>query len=290
MPNKNVSIVKKMNTFKAFLEERKNVFAEVLPRHLNPSKFLHLALSLARRNPKILQADIVTVASALMTCAELGLEPDVRGLVYLVPYYNKKMGTYDLQVIIGYKGFIDLARRSGQLSTIYAQIVYENDKFKLQYGTSPKIEHEPSPPDKRGEIKGVYAVSVMKDGSYQFDFMWKDEIEAIRKKAKTDNIWEEYWNEMAKKTVIRRLAKLLPLSPEFQKAVTIDEYAEVEDITGKDLYMDALPMDVVEELEEKEHAENVNERVKKTIKKTKGKAKELLEEMKELSKEGDSIG
>jgi recombination protein RecT len=170
-----------------------------------------------------------------MVCAELGLEPsNFLGQAYLVPFSNK--GVLEAQLIPGYRGYIALARRSGEVQTVSAQVVYEKDHFVLQYGLEDKLEHVPyQPTDEeienqthpRGRVKGAYVVFRYKDNSYSFDYMSKADIDAIRKRSKAANNgpWVTDYGEMAKKTVIKRHAKLAPLSVEFQKASILEDLA-----------------------------------------------------------------
>ncbi|MBW1723713.1 MAG: recombinase RecT [Deltaproteobacteria bacterium] len=125
------------------------------------------------------------------------------------------------------RGFLDLARRSGQVITLYAHVVHENDEWDFEYGLEPTLHHKPTKDDP-GEMVGAYAVVRLKDGGYDFEWMWRREIDAIRRSSKAagDGPWVTHYEEMAKKTVIRRLAKRLPLSIEFQRAAVADEYAE----------------------------------------------------------------
>lgn len=210
-----------------------------LPKHMDADRLARIALTTCQRNPMLLECDPRSVIGAIVTSAQLGLEPDnILGSAYLIPFYNSRTQRMEAQLIPGYKGLIDLARRSGQIKSITAHIVYENEECELLYGTDDNaIKHKPLPPSERGEKKiGAYAVAYFKDGGYQFEWMWMEDIEKIRETSKNyrdkkgeviqSSVWVQHEDEMIKKTVIRRLCKYLPLSPELSKAVSLDEYAE----------------------------------------------------------------
>ena len=161
-----------------------------------------------------------------MVSAQLGLEPGTLGQCYLIPFENKKAGTVECQFQIGYKGLIELLRRSGQLSDIYSYTVYENDDFNIEYGLSRTLTHKPNF-DERGEIKGFYAVAILKDGAKAFEYMTKDEVthheEKYRKGSYKNDVWNKNFEEMAQKTVVKKLLKWLPVSVEFLEMAAKDE-------------------------------------------------------------------
>jgi len=179
----------------------------------------------------------------------MGLEPNtVLGHAYLVPFNTKRKDAQgnerwvnSVQVIIGYKGLIDLARRSGQIVSIAAHEVCENDHFELVYGLDEKLNHRPAM-EERGEVVGFYAVAKLKDGGHSFEFMSVHQVREIMSATQSKGKygpWKEHFIEMGRKTVIRRLAKYLPLSIEFQTAVVLDNQAEA----GKDQRLDAIDGD-----------------------------------------------
>ena len=187
--------------------------AEVLPKHMDMNRMSRIALTTIRTNPKLLECAVPSLMGAVMQAVQLGLEPGLLGHCYILPY--KREATF----IIGYKGMIDLARRSGHIQSIYAHAVHENDEFEYELGLHPKLEHKPSHGD-RGAFIGAYAVAHFKDGGYQMEFMPKSEIEKRRKRSATANSsyspWSSDYEEMAKKTVVRYMFKYLPISIEVQ--------------------------------------------------------------------------
>lgn len=221
------------------LEQKKGEIAKMLPKHLTADRLLKVAQIAATTTPALLKCRIPSLISAIGQCAQMGLEPNtVLGHAYLVPFKAKSGDDWvtNVQVIIGYKGLIDLARRSGQIVSIAAHEVCENDKFDLVYGLEEKLEHRPAT-SARGEIIGFYAVAKLVGGGHAFEFMSAEQVIAIRDasqgwqaavkfKKQSTHPWTTHYTEMGRKTVIRRLAKYLPLSIEFQSAVALDEMAD----------------------------------------------------------------
>jgi recombination protein RecT len=125
----------------------------------------------------------------------------------------------------GYRGLIDLCKRSGEVSSIYAHTVHEKDKFEIELGSTQKITHVPYTMGDRGEVVSVYAVAVLKDGAVQFDYMTKSDVDAIRRRSRAGQTgpWQSDFAEMAKKTVVRRLVKYLPISTDLERAVELED-------------------------------------------------------------------
>ncbi|MBX5476778.1 MAG: recombination protein RecT [Clostridia bacterium] len=211
-------------TIRSMLEQLRPELQRALPRHITPDRLVRVALTTIRANPRLMEASPASLMAAVMQCAQLGLEPGILGHVYLVPFRNGKTGQTEIQVVIGYKGMIELARRSGEIQTIYAHVVHERDQFEYEYGLEPKLIHRPAHGD-RGKPTHAYGVARFKDGGYQFLVMSFDEIEKHRQRSKSpdEGPWDTDWEEMAKKTVIRSMFKWLPVSVEAQRAAVIDE-------------------------------------------------------------------
>jgi recombination protein RecT len=207
-------------------EAFKNTLQTVLPKHLTPERVVKMALVAASRQPRLWECTKESILQSIMKSAELGLDcSGTLGRAYLVPYYNNKIGAYEAQFIPGYQGLIELARRSGSIARIESRVVYENDRFEVEYGLDQKLSHTPSMNGDRGLMKCVYAVAELTDGSRQIEIMTMDEVEGIRlrSKAKDSGPWKTDYAEMARKTVIRRIAKYLPLSTEMEKAFEADD-------------------------------------------------------------------
>jgi len=196
--------------------------AKALPKHLTPDRFIRVAVSALTRTPKLKECEPVSLFGAMLTLSQLGIEPDGRR-AHLIPFENRKRGVVECQLIIDYKGLAELAMRSGLLSYLHADVVRDADIFEENMGEI--IAHKIDRRKPRGEVYAAYAICKFKDGTAKAEVMSSDEIEAIRKRSKAGNSgpWITDWNEMAKKTVFRRLSKWLPLSPEFRDAVEADD-------------------------------------------------------------------
>lgn len=220
-----------VSALQEMLATNMKALTSVLPKHITPERMARVSISTVRRTPDLMKCAPATIFMGILEASTLGLELDSRGLAYLVPYWNSKTGTYDAQFQIGYKGLIALAHRSGKIKSIQAGVVGENDKFDYALGLNPRLEHIPNLKNK-GEIIAAYAIAIMKDGAVQFEVMSKNELDKIREKAqaksknKNSGPWAEWTEEMQKKTVIKRLCKFLPLSPEIQRAVSMDDQAD----------------------------------------------------------------
>lgn len=204
-------------------DQFKKQLALAVPKHLNADRMARIAATEVRKNKALMNTEPTSFLGSVMQAAQLGLEPgSALGQAYLVPYGNQ------CQLIIGYKGMIDLARRSGQVLSLNAYAVREGDDFSFQLGLKPDIHHVPSLEADRIKkpITYVYAVATLKGGGYQFEVMSRAEVEAVRAKAKSKNIWNTYFEEMAKKTVLRRLFKYLPVSIEALEITNADAKRE----------------------------------------------------------------
>ncbi|HUY47878.1 MAG TPA: recombination protein RecT [Streptosporangiaceae bacterium] len=234
-----------------FIEAMKGEMARALPRHLNPDRMARIALTEVRRTPLLARCTQASFGGALMTCAQLGLEPGVSGEAYLLPFRNTKKQCYEVQLIIGYQGMAKLFWQSPLARSLDAQAVYENDEFEYAYGLEPKLVHKPSLAADRGKAIAYYAVAKMAGGGSAFIVMSPGDIEKIRvrSRAKDDGPWATDYDAMARKTCLRQLFKLLPRSPELSQALAQDEAvrtdlsAEALDMVSE--YPDAVAGEVV---------------------------------------------
>lgn len=208
----------------------KKQMALALPKTLTAERMTRIVLTEIRKVPALAQCDLPSLMGAVMQAAQLGLEPgSALGHCYLLPFGNGKSrnGQPNAQLIIGYRGMLDLARRSGQIQSFSAFTVRQGDDFNYQLGLKPDIHHIPSDAADRDSqpVTHVYAVANLKDGGVQFEVMSRAAIEAVRlqSKAAKSGPWVTHWEEMAKKTVLRRLFKYLPISIEAARAIQVDE-------------------------------------------------------------------
>lgn len=232
-PSKNgskaLALARDTNTLRGLLERSKGSIAATLPRHLTPDRIIKVALVAVSRSPLLQKCTAESVLKCVMVAAQLGLDPSgVLGSAYMVPYWNKELGAYEAQLIPGYRGMIDLARRSGQIASIEARCVYQGEHFEYEQGLNPKLVHRPSVEADQSEesLRLVYAIARFKDPDEQpqVEVMTRAKIDAIRRRSKSGDKgpWVTDYEEMARKTVVKRMAKYLPLTVEFQNAVELD--------------------------------------------------------------------
>jgi len=219
--------------------------AMALPKHMTPEKMARVVITAITRTPKLLDCTPQSIMQAVIEASQLGLVPDgVLGHGYILPYKTTAV------FIPGYKGLLDLARRSGDISWVQARIVFENDKFSYTYGAEPTIHHIPARAEGKepGKFKAAYGVAKFTSGEVYFEVMHEDEIEDIRRRSRSANAgpWVTDYNEMARKTVIRRLCKFLPMNPEYQTLVARDEYAEAG-VLGQYIDIDPATGEVIEQ-------------------------------------------
>lgn len=199
-----------------------------LPSVITPERFTRMMLTAYQTTPKLKECSAPSVLASMLNAAQLGLEPNTPlGQAYLIPYWNSKTGCEEAQFQIGYKGLLSLAYRNPEIQSIQAHTVYENDKFEYSFGLNPTLTHVPALKN-RGEAICYYAIYNMANGGYGFEVMSKADIEEHKSKySKADNKgfspWSTNFDEMAKKTVIKKLLKYAPLSVELARAMAQDE-------------------------------------------------------------------
>jgi recombination protein RecT len=200
-------------------------FARALPKHLSAERFARVAITALSRTPKLAECTPASLMKCLLDLSAMGLEPDNRK-AHLIPYGK------EATLIIDYKGLIELIRRSGDVTSIRAETVCENDSFSW---TNGQVNHAIDWRKPRGGVQAVYAEAVMKSGEKQTAVMTHEEVEAIRKRSRAGNAgpWVSDWAEMAKKTAVRRLSKMLPLSSEVMQHVERDDdqFAGMRNVT-----------------------------------------------------------
>ena len=202
-----------------------------LPSVLTPERFTRMALSAVNNTPALAKCTPMSFIAALMNAAQLGLEPNTPlGQAYLIPYKNK--GVLECQFQLGYKGMIHLAYRTGEIQIIQAQVVREYDEFLYQYGLEPKLVHCPGEGE-RGDVTFIYGLFRTARGGYGFEVSNKADMDAFAarySKAFDSNFspWKTNYEEMAKKTVIKRALKYAPVSADFQRALSTDESIKTE--------------------------------------------------------------
>jgi recombination protein RecT len=185
--NKDTSTMKPKEKIAYLLDQKKGEIAKMLPKHLNAERLLKVAQIAATTTPALAECDVASLIGAIGQCAQMGLEPNtVLGHAYLIPFNTKRKDgngndrwVKSVQVVIGYKGLLDLARRSGQIESISAHEVCENDEFDLVYGLNEDLTHRPNWGN-RGDVIGFYAIAKMKGGGHAFEFMHVTDVLDIR--------------------------------------------------------------------------------------------------------------
>lgn len=206
--------------------------AATLPSGMSRERFQVVVLQALSRNPDLLECEASSVILAVLEAAQLGLEPTGSlSRAWLIPYKGKDSPRPKAQLMIGVRGYEDLARRSGEIADVWSRVVYEGDDFEVVYGTEDRITHVPKletiDPSK---ITHVYAIAKFRDGRVRFEVMTKADVDRIRARARASNFgpWVTDYAEMSRKTVGRRLIKTLPLTVEAIHAIERDEEREFD--------------------------------------------------------------
>lgn len=238
-------------TMQAYIKAMEPAIKKALPSVITPERFTRMVLSALSSTPKLAECSPQSFLAAMMTAAQLGVEPNTAlGQAYLLPYRNH--GQMECQFQLGYKGLIDLAYRSGEVSVIQAHTVYENDVFEYELGMNPKLRHVPAKAD-RGEAVAYYAMFKTKDGGYGFEVMSVDDVQRHAQRysksyGSGSSPWRSNFDEMAKKTVLKRALKYAPLKSDFVRGVAQDETIKAE--LSDEMY--AVPDETVFEVEGEE--------------------------------------
>lgn len=192
-----------------------------LPRHVTPERLARIVMTQLRLVPKLMQCTRSSLLGSVMQAATLGLEPGTLGQCWIIPY--GKEATF----ILGYRGMCQLAWRSSMVTQITARAVFEGDHFVYDFGLD-KIEHVPGGETDPKKLTHAWAAVHTKGGGRPWDVMTRKEIDAIRARSASakSGPWVTDYTEQAKKTVLRRLFKIAPQSPELQTAMQLDDAAD----------------------------------------------------------------
>ena len=219
-------------TIKDLIVSMEGQIKKALPSVLTPERFTRMVLTALSTNPKLRECTPNSFLGAMMQAAQLGVEPNTPlGQAYLIPYKNK--GILECQFQLGYKGLLDLAYRSGEVTIIQAHEVCENDEFSYEFGLEPKLRHVPTT-GKRGAVTHYYAMFKTKSGGYGFHVMGRGEMEEFAKKYSFaykkgySTPWATDFDAMAKKTVLKACLKYAPIKTEFARTLSADETIKTE--------------------------------------------------------------
>lgn len=259
LQNKAVAPAKKSeDTIFDLIKKSKPAFQMALGKNLDPERFTRIALTVVKQNPKLMQCSAMSLLGALMSSAQLGLEPNILGQSYIIPRKNR--GIWEANFQIGYKGLIKLFYNAKNALSLEAREVYENDDFHFEYGLNSDITHKPAM-ENRGEVIAYYAVAKLKDGASTFAVMSVSDIKENAKKYSDSysfsySPWVKNFDEMAKKTVIKQALKYMPLETEKQMALdeTTKHYSPEESIN-----LDMTEVPDVTDYEEVEAEEVTND-------------------------------
>lgn len=205
---------------------------QAVPAHLTADRLIQMAANVVSKNPKLAECSAVSIIGAVMEASVLGFKPsNALGQCYFVPYGGH------VQFQIGYKGYIDLARRSGEIKHLFGYGVYQGDEFSYELGLNPTIKHVPS--SNRGEMTHVYAVAHYKSGGYNFVVLDRNQIENLRlrnrmQRATPSGAWATDYEAMAIAKAIKQLSKFMPVSDEFERATYSDGSTFTDDSLSND--------------------------------------------------------
>ena len=238
------------------LEDNRGAISASLPTGYTAERFTRLLVTAGNTNPKLFECTPRSFLAAGIVAAQLGLEPnDPRGLSYLIPYRNKKTGRTEVKIIIGYRGMMELARRSTLVGAMHAVAVYAGDQFDYSLGLEPTLHHVPADGDENPkDLTHVYAVAKV-NGEPQFVVLTRRQVEKARARSESGDSsyspWATDYAEMAKKTALRRLCKYLPQTVEIATALAQEEQSltlsDIGAITAEpDDHDDALDAQIIE--------------------------------------------
>lgn len=213
------------------MSQKRATIEKLMPRGVDRERLISLVFAAYRQTPAISQCSSLSVLNAIFTAAQLGLEFNtLRGHGWLVPRWNGKTKHMECQFQPGYRGLVDLAYRSGKVTTINAALVHDADEFDFEEGTHPKILHKKNLRDAPGDWYAAYAVVHPTDGPPFTNVMRRDEILAIRdkcaprnKKGELVGPWVDWEEPMALKTCVKPALKLAPCSIELADAIGLDD-------------------------------------------------------------------
>lgn len=232
-----------MEAMRGTLVKMQPEFASALPPQIPVEKFIRTTLTAVQMNPELLSADRRSLLGACMKAAQDGLLLDGREAAPVI--FNTKDGK-KVQYMPMVGGILKKIRNSGELASISANVVYDKDSFEYELGDDERIVHKPFLGADRGQQIAVYAVAKTKDGAIYREVMSVADVEKVRAASRAGKFgpWADWWDEMAKKTVIRRMAKRLPSSADVDQVFESDN-----DASGFDQIERKAPVNITPEPE-----------------------------------------
>jgi len=265
----------KPTSLEGWLQKMRPQLEKALPKHVDPDRILRIAMTSLRTTPKLRDCEPMSFLAALMQSAQLGLEPNTPlGEAYLIPYKRK------VQFQIGYKGIIALCQNTGQYQSIYAHMVYKNDKFEYQLGLHKDLIHVPAD-EPEGEPIYYYGVYHLMNGGSDFAVWSRNKVEKHKdqysKSAMYDSSsWKTAFDSMALKSVLKSALKYAPKSIELASKLAMDETIKTE-IAPDMTEVPAEAFDIIEDTE-------VTETVDKKTGEIKDDNSDVLEAIKKAEK------
>ncbi|MFV2172268.1 recombinase RecT [Actinomadura sp. LOL_016] len=220
------------------IQSMEKQFQLAMPKGAEATQLIRDAMTCISGTPRLAECDSQTVLGGLMTCAQLGLRPGVAGLghAWLIPMWDKNLKGMAATLIIGYRGYAELAYRHPKVEGIASRVVYEKDEFEIEFGLQDghlidRLVHRPYTDGRRGGPRSFYAVARLSGGGIMTEPWSLEEMEDHRDKyamAKKDGFvlgpWRDNFVEMGRKTMIRNpLMKMMPISTELAAASVVDE-------------------------------------------------------------------
>lgn len=252
--NEEQNFMQRDKLFTDLFDRYKTTVAKSLPSGYTATSFMQIAINQIHKTPKLLECNQISLLMSMIEIAQLGLSVDSNlGECYLIPYKDK------CSVIIGYKGLLKLAYRSGRVKTVQSHVVYSFDKFDLELGLTKKIKHIPmfTSPRTIDKIIGFYSIVELTNGGVLWEFMFIDEVLKIRDESnnykyarnKEETIWTKHFVEQGKKTALRKVLKITPLETDIDRAVTFDMQQDHDELAMQNRFIDIVSDDEKEVLQ-----------------------------------------
>lgn len=218
------------------IRKMEKAYQMAMPKGAEASQLIRDALTALRMTRNLAKCETQSVLGSLMTCAQLGLRPGVLGHAWLLPFWDSRNKGYKAQLVIGYQGLIELAHRSGKISSLIARTVYDGDDFDVDYGVADRLVHKPNLLGDRGAPIAYYAIAKFTTGGYAFYVMSHKDMEKYRdrnataktKEGRIFGPWVDHFEGMSHKTCVRQLAKYMPKSTELAMALAADDGVRVD--------------------------------------------------------------
>lgn len=223
-------------SLKVQIQQMGQQFQLAMPRGFDAQQLVRDAFTCLSNSPKLATCDPVSVIGGLMTCAQLGLRPAVLGQAWLLPMWDKKTNLNKATLVIGYKGYLELMHRSGQVEDVNAHIIRDNDKWSVAYGDDERLIHEPNFAERPGAPILYYATARKRGAArsaFQIAPKWemeehRDKFAMAKYQGRVIGPWRDHFDAMALKTMMLRISKYMPQSPELIMAQAADGGVRLE--------------------------------------------------------------